>query len=221
MDHLGFPKGPDDLDAEWFTSALRSTATIGENVAVTAFESEPIGVGIGVLGLLWRISLTYDTPGLGPSTAVLKLPHTGAESRHVADSFRFYEREVRFYEYGAARSPIRTAARYASAYDEASGDFLLLMEDVGSRRCHDQVGDAHQRMPPATSASWLACMPPGGPRRTSAPCHGSSASRTRRTRRRSSPRCVAPGRSSRTGSATSCPVPCSMPPGACPTSSSS
>lgn len=139
MADLGFPMGPDALDAEWFTSALRSTSTIGGDVAVTGFRSEPIGVGVGVLGLLWRIWLTYESAAAGPSTAVLKLPHTGAESRRIADAFRFYEREVRFYEHGAARSPIRTAACYASAYDESNGDFVLLMEDLGGRRIYDQV----------------------------------------------------------------------------------
>jgi aminoglycoside/choline kinase family phosphotransferase len=58
----------------------------------------------------------------------------------VADSFRFYEREVRFYEEAADRTPLRTPARYASAYDEGgSGDFVLLMEDLGGRTVHDQL----------------------------------------------------------------------------------
>jgi hypothetical protein len=138
MADLGFPAGPDEVDADWFTTALRSTGTIDGDVTVTAFASEPIGVGVGVLGLLWRISLMYQG-GDGPATAVLKLPATGAESRHIADAFHFYEREVRFYEEGAARSPIRTPARYASAFDAESGDFVLLMEDLGGRRVHDQV----------------------------------------------------------------------------------
>ncbi len=219
MADLGFPKGPQDLDAEWFTTALRSTSTISDGVAVRTFTSEPIGVGVGILGLLWRISLTYGPRAAGPSTAVLKLPHTGAESRRIADSFRFYEREVRFYEQGASRSPIRTAARYASAYDESNGDFLLLMEDVGGRRVYDQVEGCRPeeavrdlRELAGHHAAWwaspdLATLPwvfriadPPNPRRSCL-------------------RYAARGRSSRTGSATCCLVPCSAPPGACPTSS--
>lgn len=139
MTELRFPKGPEDTDAGWYTAALRSTGTIGDGAEVTGFDSEPIGVGVGILGLLWRISLTYDRPDAGPATAVLKLPHTGAESRHIADAFHFYEREVRFYEQAAPRSPVRTAARYASGFDQASGDFFLLMEDFGGRTVYDQV----------------------------------------------------------------------------------
>lgn len=139
MSDLTIPKGPDDTGAAWYTAALRSTGTIGDDVSVTSFDAEPIGVGVGILGLLWRVSLTYDRAGAGPATAVLKLPHTGAESRHIADAFSFYLREVRFYEEGASRSPIRTATRYASAFDPDSGDFVLLMEDLAGRTVYDQV----------------------------------------------------------------------------------
>lgn len=139
MAELGFPAGPDDLGPGWFTAALRSTRTIGDHVEVTSVHAEPIGIGIGVLALLWRVRITYDRPGAGPPSVVLKLPHTGAESRHLAGAFRFYEREVRFYEEGADRSPLRTPARYASAYDEGSGDFVLVIEDLGDRRVYDQL----------------------------------------------------------------------------------
>jgi phosphotransferase family enzyme len=141
MGELGFPKDPAELDAAWFTTALRSTATIGDDTEVASVRSEQIGQGVGILALLWRVHLTYGR-GSGPATAVLKLPHTFPESRHIADSFRFYEREVRFYEQAAARTPLRTPARYASAFDDdegGSGDFLLLMEDLAGRTVHDQL----------------------------------------------------------------------------------
>jgi hypothetical protein len=182
MGDLGFPQDPTKLDAGWFTSALRSTGTIGDGVEVTDFTAEQIGQGVGILALLWRIHLTYGPGGSGPDTAILKLPHTMPESRHVADSFRFYEREVRFYEAAAERSPLRTAARYASAFDDegGSGDFLLLMEDLAGRTVHDQVagcpaGDAERDLqglaahhaawwdsPELASMSWAVrvCDPP-------------------------------------------------------------
>jgi hypothetical protein len=152
---LGFPKDAAELDAAWFTTALRSTGTVSDGVEVVAVEAEPIGVGIGILALLWRISLEYrGDDGSAPATAVLKLPHTGADSRRIADAFRFYEREVGFYEQAAGRSPIRTPARYASAFDPQSGDFVLLIEDVGDRRCYDQM----EGCPPEEAARDLAAL---------------------------------------------------------------
>ncbi|MBV8979562.1 MAG: phosphotransferase, partial [Acidimicrobiia bacterium] len=150
---LGFPTSPSEVDAAWFTEAMRSTDMIGDGVEVTAFEAEPIGIGVGILGLLWRISLDYRGDS-GPGTAVLKLPHTGAQSREIADAFRFYEREVGFYEQGAPRSPVRTPVRYASAFDVTSGDFVLLMEDVGDRRCYDQMAGC----PPEEAARDLGVL---------------------------------------------------------------
>lgn len=181
MGDLGFPQDPEKLDAGWFTEALRSTGTIDDGTEVADFRAEQIGQGVGILALLWRIHLTYGSGGAGPVTAVLKLPHTMPESRHVADSFRFYEREVRFYEEAAGRTPLRTAARYASAFDEGgSGDFVLLMEDLAGRTVHDQVagcpaGDAERDLrglaahhatwwesPELPSMSWAVrvCDPP-------------------------------------------------------------
>jgi hypothetical protein len=134
-----FPASAEELDAGWYTGALRSTGTIADDVAVTRCDAEEIGIGVGVLGLLWRVHLDYDPPGAGPATAVLKLPHTAAESRHIADSFRFYHREVGYYEQASARSPLRTAECYSSAIDPDTGDFHLLMEDFGDRRVYDQL----------------------------------------------------------------------------------
>jgi Phosphotransferase enzyme family len=154
MADLGFPNDPAALDADWFTAALRSTRTIGEEVRVTRFEADQIGVGVGILALLWRVHLEYDPPDAGPGTAVLKLPQTMAESRHLANAFRFYEREVRFYEQAAERTPLRTAARYASAYDERTKDFVLLMEDLGGRVVHDQLIGC----PPEDAERDLRCL---------------------------------------------------------------
>jgi hypothetical protein len=76
MSH-GFPTAASEIDAAWLTTPLRSTGTIGDGVAVAAFEADPIGVGIGILSLLWQITLEHQG-GTGPATAVLKLPHTAA-----------------------------------------------------------------------------------------------------------------------------------------------
>ena len=136
---IGFPKGPEDVTAEQLTAALRAGGTLGSRARVTEFSDEQIGVGVGILALLWRLAVSYDPPAAGPATMVLKLPHTMPVSRQIADAFRFYLREVRFYEVVAARTPLDTPDCYYSAFDDASGDFVLLIEDLGARRMVDQV----------------------------------------------------------------------------------
>ena len=142
MTGIGFPKGADDLTAEQLTQALQSTGTLPAGARVVSFASEQIGIGVGILALLWRLAPRYEPAGAGPATMVLKLPHTMPESRHIADAFRFYLREVRFYEVVGHRTPIATADRYYSAWDDATGEFVLLMEDLGDRRMIDQVTGA-------------------------------------------------------------------------------
>lgn len=132
---IGFPKGPEDISPAQLTAALR----VGE---VGSFTAEPIGVGVGILALLWRLTITWAADRAGPplpATVVLKLPHTMGESRFIADAFKFYRREVRFFEQLAARTPVSTPAVYYSSFDDASGDFVLLMEDLGDQRMCDQV----------------------------------------------------------------------------------
>jgi hypothetical protein len=133
-----YPTDADQLGPDWYTAALRSTGTIGDDVTVSACSAEEIGIGVGVLGLLWRVQLGYEG-GSGPATAVLKLPHTAEESRHIAGAFRFYQREIGFYTEAAEITPLRTAECYAASVDQDTGDFYLLMEDLAGRRIHDQL----------------------------------------------------------------------------------
>ena len=135
---LGFPASPEALTPEWWTAALRSRGALGSATAVVAAEAEPIGVGVGILSLLWRVALRYEG-GAGPATVVLKLPHTVEGARRTADAFSFYGREVHFYREAAHRTPLGTAEVYAAEYDPATKDFVLVLDDLGDRRQLDQL----------------------------------------------------------------------------------
>lgn len=138
MGDLAYPASPAELTPDWYTTALRSTGTIADGTSVTAASAEPIGVGVGILSLLWRVTLTYEG-GEGPATAVLKLPHTVAGARQTADAFSFYGREVNFYREVGHRTPLGNPTLYASNYDPETKDFMLLLEDVGARKQYDQL----------------------------------------------------------------------------------
>ena len=138
MGDLGYPAGPDELSPDWYTVALRSTGTIDGATTVTSASAAAIGVGMGILSLLWRIELGYEG-GEGPATAVLKLPHTVVGARQTADAFNFYGREVNFYREVGPRTPLGTPGLYASNYDPTTKDFVLLLEDAGGRTQYDQL----------------------------------------------------------------------------------
>lgn len=123
------PGTPEQLTAEWLSDAI--------GTPVSSFSTEQIGVGVGLMGRLFRVAM--ETSG-GPSSAVAKFPALDEGARmHVAEPLRFYEKEVRFYREGAADTPIPTPKAFAAEYDPASGDFVLLLEDLSARRMEDQI----------------------------------------------------------------------------------
>ena len=96
---LTIPKTPADMTAEWLTAALRETKTI-TGAKVASFDVEPdIAAGSGFMGQLARVALRYDAPEPGaPASLIAKFPMYDPENRGIADLFRMYETETRFYE---------------------------------------------------------------------------------------------------------------------------
>jgi hypothetical protein len=118
-----------DLTSEWFTEAL------GE--PVTDVRSEPLGVGVGLVGTLFRV--TVETRE-GARTIIAKLAAPSEEGRFVATVLNMYGREVGFYNELSPRTPIRHPQCYYAAHDPATQDTVLLLEDVSPKgKAFDQV----------------------------------------------------------------------------------
>ena len=133
------PSGPQDLTPEWLTQALREGGAIATS-NVTSIDTAVVGEGVGFMGQLAQVSLSYDKAEEGaPQSLIAKLPAAAPENREVATFFRFYEREVRFYEQVAHAIELRTPRRYYSAFDPESGDYVLLLEDMAPARVGDQL----------------------------------------------------------------------------------
>jgi hypothetical protein len=136
---IEIPGGPHEITPEWLTEALRGSGAIRE-ASVTSFDVKVIGAGAGFMGQLAKLSLTYDKPEAGaPSSLIGKFPATAMENREVAMFFRFYEREVNFYEQVAEQVELRTPRCYFSAFEPSNGDYLLLLEDLAPAQVGDQV----------------------------------------------------------------------------------
>ncbi len=129
-------EGPERaLTAVWLTAAIApGRARPG---AVTRAEARPLGAGMGLLSALRRVRLTWSD-GDGPATIVLKQPAAGARSRAVAAGLGMYRNEALFYRHLAPAAPLAIGCRHVS-YDEASDDFVLMLEDMADAATVDQV----------------------------------------------------------------------------------
>lgn len=128
------------LTPAWLTEALREQGGIGDAL-VTSVDVEPIGQGVGILCQLFRLTLEYDGEPEGvPQTVIAKIPALDPQTRGMVSVFRFYEREVRFYLDLGDAVGLNTPRCYYGAYDDASGDFVLLLEDLEAKRLGEQLG---------------------------------------------------------------------------------
>ncbi|MEA3054607.1 MAG: hypothetical protein QOD30_39 [Actinomycetota bacterium] len=129
----------DDVTPADLTAALRDSGVIDASTEVVSLEHEPVGLGVGIISLLWRLDVTYEPALAGPRTIILKLPHSVPEVRQAPVALRFYEREVGFYRNVATTTPIGTPRCYWSSFDPETHDFVLLLEDIGALDGCDQL----------------------------------------------------------------------------------
>lgn len=135
------PRTAEDMTSEWLTEVLRSTGAATGTVA--DFHIVPIGVGIGLVGALARVTPTW-VDGTGPTTVIAKFPSPAASSRFVAAVLGMYRKEVAFYEELAARAALPHAECFYAWFDYETHDFVLLLGDLSGGRSVDQL-DGCQR----------------------------------------------------------------------------
>ncbi|MEN8182277.1 MAG: hypothetical protein ABFS46_07040, partial [Myxococcota bacterium] len=126
---MTIPAGPEGLTAEWLTQALRSGGAL-RRAAVVSFEASPV-FGQGLFGQLARLRLEYDAEEAGaPRSLIAKLSSATPEMRQRTNTILAYQREVRFYQRLADRTPLRTPACYYGDVDPETGLHVLLLEDL-------------------------------------------------------------------------------------------
>lgn len=136
------PATPQGLTPEWLTTALRSSGALPSGT-VTAVEYDIIGAGIGFIGTVARLKLSYEgAPATAPATMVAKLPSEDPGSRMVGVAFGLYEREVRFYDDLGAQCGLPAPKSYFSHYDATAGQAAILLEDLADGVFGDQVAGA-------------------------------------------------------------------------------
>jgi len=134
------PLTTEEATPAFVTAALRAGGAIGQDTRVAEVEHEPMGIGVGIVGQLARLSLRYEGQAEGaPGTVVLKIPSQYPENRAVGDHFHFYEREGRFYREIGDKLGLRTPRCYWNHIDTAADTFGLLLEDLSRRTMISQV----------------------------------------------------------------------------------
>lgn len=109
---------------------------------VQSIDLEPIGLEAGILGELARVHLTYGPQAAGPQSVVVKLPTSAAQNRAVGMAFKFYEREVRFYQELAADSGVAVPHCFFSHSAPEREEFVLVLEDLSGYRQVEQSDGA-------------------------------------------------------------------------------
>jgi hypothetical protein len=126
---------PEAVDAAWLTAVLQQG---GVDAVVQSFTARPVGTG--QIGDSVRFSLTYERGGeSAPASLVGKFPAAGDESRATGVMLGNYIREVRFYQQLAPTALISLPRVYFTDVDEATSEFVLMMEDLAPAEQGDQL----------------------------------------------------------------------------------
>lgn len=123
-----FPKTTTELTAEWLSAELGHP--------VSSFKVAPLGEGIGVVGLVTRVTLVSES---GPTSVIAKFPSLVPENRAVGETYDMYGREYRFYTDIAPKIPLRIPHCYHASYNPDTHDFVLLLEDLKDYSIGDQT----------------------------------------------------------------------------------
>lgn len=99
---------------------------------------EPQRIGEGMIGANYRVSLRGVTTDV-PASVVVKLPSPGEESRAAGIAHRTYEREAKFYMQLADTVDVRRPHCHWVEFDEATHDFVLVLEDLAPAEPGNQI----------------------------------------------------------------------------------
>ena len=126
---------PQDIDAAWLTRALQSA---GVDAVVEGFTAA--AVGTGQIGDSVRFRLRYARGAeAAPASLVGKFPSADPDSFRTGVMLGNYAREVKFYRHLAATALVSTPRCYMAEVEEATSEFVLLMEDLAPAEPGDQL----------------------------------------------------------------------------------
>ena len=140
MPALPIPADPAAVTAAWLTDVLRDAGVLAGDVSVASIAIEPLGAGVGVMGELARVRITYDGVAAdAPTSVIVKSPSPFEENRAQGVGLGMYAAEIRFMNELDARTTVRTPRVYLADIVAGTADFVVVMEDLGHLVMGDQV----------------------------------------------------------------------------------
>ena len=127
------------ITTAWLNEVLADDPTVG---TITDVGIESMGEGVGILGELSRLTLSYADGHSGPATLVAKCQSKFPENVFISQLMGFYTREVNFYNQLSATLDLRVPHCYHADADPSGAPFVLLLEEVTGARMIDQVAGA-------------------------------------------------------------------------------
>ncbi|MEM9131186.1 MAG: oxidoreductase family protein [Actinomycetota bacterium] len=142
------------LDAAWLNDRLADRDDVGTIAEVT---HESMGEGVGILGELSRLHLSYGPGETGPATMIAKCQSAFPENVGLCQAMGFYNREISFYQQLAGDVGLRVPRPYVAEIDPAGAPFVLVLEEITGARMVDQL-DGADRADCETVLSSLAAL---------------------------------------------------------------
>ena len=133
------PAQSQHVTSAWLNEALDGRADVGRIASVRA---ENLGEGVGILGEVARLHLTYEPGSTGPATMVAKFQSLFPENVFVSQIMGFYLREVNFYNELAPTLGLAVPRCFHASIDPAGTPFVILMEEITGARMIDQIAGA-------------------------------------------------------------------------------
>ena len=122
---LSIPLTIEDVTNDWLSEV------IGHEVA--HFQCTQIGQGVGVLGDIFRVRISYAS-GLpdGPPSVVVKLPSSFPENRAQGVALGMFEAEVRFYNELASQVSVGLPQVMFADIKSGTAEFVVVMQDLSA-----------------------------------------------------------------------------------------
>jgi hypothetical protein len=133
---LYIPVQTSDISVTWLNEVLSVHSDVGTIASATV---ETMGEGVGILGEVARVRLTYAKGDTGPATLVAKCQSKFETNVMVSQMMGFYLREINFYKQLAPTINLRVPRCYHADCSPSGAPFVLLLEEITGARMIDQI----------------------------------------------------------------------------------